>query len=206
MEVKTLIEDLMKLLDLYESTRRSHLSRDTYLWTKKWNPDTKVSDRHVRESLLEHVWTLPVIATYLHPLIDSTIDIWHVLKLLSVHDIWEIIAWEVITFDTNATTDTNELTAATLLLPAYQLERYKEFLEHETLESKFAHSVDRFCATINTLRSNIEAEKERWKINSITIQKVRNKHDPKQKRNKTTWEIHEECMHQFEELWLDSYS
>lgn len=54
----------------------------------EYNPEDKL----VRETLIEHVAILPILATALYPYInDSEVDLGEALIMLAIHDIGELV-------------------------------------------------------------------------------------------------------------------
>ena len=58
------------------------------------NRETGLFMRHV----MEHVGTLPILATYFHGHVTEPVNLGRVLELLAVHDIGEIVVGDESTF------------------------------------------------------------------------------------------------------------
>ena len=57
----------------------------------------------VRESLMEHVGSLPMVATAFFPFIkDEGVDLGDSLIMLAIHDIWELVTGDEMTFTKKA--------------------------------------------------------------------------------------------------------
>lgn len=129
-------------------------------------PDNKfdVENKLIRESLLEHVGTLPILATYLHWCIEQNINLWRVLSMLAIHDIWEIVVWDEICFLKN---DWNkkflEQEEALKLLSPKHHNLYKEFKESITKEAKFAKSIDKISPDFIDLFMDVDKTVIRFK-------------------------------------------
>lgn len=139
------------LFEKYSTERRA--STQPYLWQKinelfpehTYEPE----DNLVRETLMEHVGSLPVIATALYPYIDdSEVDLGEALVMLAVHDIGELIVHDEITFTKQADGKAEEHKAALQLLdPRY----HALYMNLETLGSKsarFAKAIDKITPDI----------------------------------------------------------
>ena len=105
-------------------------------------------DKIVRETLLEHVGCLPIVASYLHTYMDKSVDLGRVLIMLSIHDIGELVTGDEGFFDKQKQISDNEFEAALNLLPEYQKQLFIELEKNETNEAKFANSVDKITPTI----------------------------------------------------------
>ena len=105
-------------------------------------------DNIVRETLLEHVGCLPIVASYLHAYMDKPVDLGRVLIMLSIHDIGELVTGDESFFDKQKSVSNNELEAGLNLLPEYQKKLLIEFEKNQTNDAKFANSVDKITPTI----------------------------------------------------------
>lgn len=105
-------------------------------------PQFDVENISTRESLIEHVWTLPILATYFHWYIDD-IDLGKVLSILAIHDIWELVIGDEIAFTKKVDEWSREESEALKIINPKHHELYKEFLELKTNEAKFAKSIDK---------------------------------------------------------------
>lgn len=147
------VQQLDKLLRLYKNY--SHVTRRTVALDKYTVADASAepTDERVRESLLEHVGSLPVLAAYLYPLLEhkEKIDLGKVLTMLAVHDIGETEVGDE--HPHNKTQDflDSERKKALELLPDDYHPLLNEFEESRTLEAKFAKSVDVFATFLADL-------------------------------------------------------
>jgi putative hydrolases of HD superfamily len=123
----------------------------------KFNFDDKI----IRETLLEHVGCLPIVATYLHQYIDKPIDLGKVLIMLSIHDIGELVVGDETFFNKQKQVNDNEFEAALNLLPEYQKEYFIELEKNQTNEAKFANSVDKLVPSLLELFLGKEATIDR---------------------------------------------
>jgi len=100
----------------------------------------------VRESLIEHVGSLPVVATTIYPYLkDDDIDLGEALVMLAIHDIGELVTGDKITFAKNDDEEEIEQAAAIKLLsPAYHdLYNRIEHAKEGDKTAQFAKSIDK---------------------------------------------------------------
>ncbi len=110
-----------------------------------YHPD----DTLVRETLIEHVGSTPVIATALFPYLnDDHVNIGDSLTMLAIHDIGELITGDEITFTKQASAKEPEYEAGLKLLhPSYH--KLYEDVETKTSKSaKFAKAIDKITPDI----------------------------------------------------------
>ncbi|MBP9686841.1 MAG: HD domain-containing protein [Candidatus Doudnabacteria bacterium] len=84
-----ILNALIKLHKDYALVHRRAISYDKY----KILDITSVDQTRILESLLEHVGSLPVVATFLYPYLEQKekVDLGRTLTMLAIHDIGEII-------------------------------------------------------------------------------------------------------------------
>ncbi len=99
----------------------------------------------IRETLLEHVGCLPVMATYLHPHMDRQVDLGKALTMMAIHDIGELRVGDELTFTKSAEQDTEEFDAAMELLHESHRGLYIEMHRLESNEARFVKSVDKMA-------------------------------------------------------------
>lgn len=125
-----------------------------------WDPD----DLIVRESLLEHVGSLPIVASQLYPYIaDPEVDLGHALALLSIHDIGELTTGDEITFTKQTGKVGNERAEALKLLHPSMHEMYLEVEERRTKTAMFAKAVDKIAPDILDYVTPVELTVKRYK-------------------------------------------
>ena len=116
-----------------------------------------------RENSAEHSWHIAVAAMVLAEYTNAPIDLYHVLKMLLVHDIVEIDAGDTFAFDAVGMADkeAREETAADRLfglLPDDQSHElrglWEEFDARSTPEAKFANLADRLLPVLQNARNN----------------------------------------------------
>ena len=106
------------------------------------------TDVLVRETLMEHVGSTPVVATTLYPYIkDQEVNLGDSLTMLAIHDIGELVTGDEITFTKKAEKELEYQAAIKLLDPCY----HKIYDDAETKNSKsakFAKSIDKITPDI----------------------------------------------------------
>ena len=107
--------------------------------TKEYSPEFEP----IRESLLEHVGMLPVLAMYFYPYCEEEVDIGRVLQILAIHDIGELEIGDESTFTKDHDNNQGEIDAAFKLLDPSQHELYMEFENLETIEAKYAKTIEK---------------------------------------------------------------
>jgi putative hydrolase of HD superfamily len=139
---------------------------------------TILMDRSRRENSAEHSWHIallvPVLAEYST---ESDIDMFHVMKILVIHDLVEIDAGDTYCYDDKGREDQarREQIAADRvfgLLPADQATEFRalwdEFEKRETAESRFANALDR----IQPFLHNYFTDGQTWQANHINSRQV----------------------------------
>ena len=143
---------------------------------KKINRRTYLLDESRTENTAEHSWHIAVAAMLLAPA-HREIDVFHVVKMLLVHDIVEIDAGDTFLYDEAATAakQDREKEAADRLfniLPANQAKEFRalwdEFEERVTPEAKFARGLDRFMP----LMHNYFTQGSTWREHGVTVDEV----------------------------------
>jgi putative hydrolase of HD superfamily len=139
---------------------------------------TILMDRSRRENSAEHSWHIallvPVLAEYSK---DTEIDLFHVMKMLVIHDLVEIDAGDTYCYDDKGREDQfqrEEIAADRIfgLLPADQVAEYRalwdEFEKRETAESRFANALDR----VQPFLHNYFTDGQTWQENNINSRQV----------------------------------
>jgi len=122
-------------------------------------------DKIVRESLLEHVGVLPMLAIELYPYIeDDRVDLGEALKMLAIHDIGELIVGDVSTFKKDTSDYAQEHKAALSLLDPMYHDLYNETEDKKTPTAKFAKSIDKIAPDILDYITDASDTKYRFKV------------------------------------------
>jgi putative hydrolase of HD superfamily len=110
-----------------------------------------IADGSRKENDAEHSWHMALMTILLSEYANEQMDVLKVISMLLIHDIVEIDAGDTYAYDTagNATKRERELAAADRifnLLPEDQAEKMRslwdEFEAYETIEARFAHTMD----------------------------------------------------------------
>jgi putative hydrolase of HD superfamily len=145
---------------------------------------TILMDRSRRENSAEHSWHIallvPVLAEYST---ESDIDMFHVMKILVIHDLVEIDAGDTYCYDDKGREDQTqreEIAADRIfgLLPAEQATEFRalwdEFEKRETAESRFANALDR----VQPFLHNYFTDGQTWQANNIDSRQVHERMRP----------------------------
>lgn len=139
-------------------------------------------DSFIRETLMEHVGSLPILASLLYPYINDTdVDLGRALAMLSIHDIGEIVTGDTNTFLKESDSMEEDAAARKLIHPSL-IYLYDEFQALETKTAKFAKSIDKINPNIVDLLCTTSVTKERslWYAhippNEIVTRKFDSKH------------------------------
>jgi len=162
-------ETLDRIIFLYKgysreyraSTQPFHLEKAKSLIK---NYKYKVDDLLVREPLIEHSGSLPIVATTIYPNInDKNVDLGRALIMLAIHDIGELVSGDEITFTKNGNKTKDEKKEALNLLPKSFHSIYIEMEERQSDTARFAKAVDKMTPDIVDLMTPAEVTIERYK-------------------------------------------
>ena len=151
---------------------------------KKIERQTYLHDGLRKENDAEHSWHLALMALLLGEYANEKIDTLRVMAMVLIHDMVEIDAGDTYAYDKAAhkTKRERELKAAERIfsiLPQDQAEYFRglwdEFEEGETMEAKFAHSLD----NVQPLMLNDASDGLSWRERGIKREQV-------EQRNQTT--------------------
>lgn len=106
-------------------------------------------DALVRETLMEHVGSLPMVATTFYPYLDDeSVNLGDTLTMLAIHDIGELITGDEMTFTKQASAKNPERQAALSLLHPVYHEAYDDVETQTSSSAKFAKAVDKITPDI----------------------------------------------------------
>lgn len=157
------------------------------------------SDR--RENDAEHSWHLAMMTVVLAGYANEPVDVLKVIKMVLIHDIVEIDAGDIFIYDTqkNHCNTTEEQLAAERIfgmLPSPQAEElialWKEFESGETIEARFARTMDR----LEPLLQNHSNNGGTWKEFNVDFDRVFEKKKLMQEGSATLWEFAENLLHE----------
>lgn len=118
----------------------------------------------VRETLMEHVGSLPMVATAMYPNIaDSKVNLGQSLIMLAIHDIGELITGDEMTFTKKPSAKDPERAAALSLLDASYHEIYEDVESRASASAKFAKAIDKITPDILDYLTPIEITVWRYK-------------------------------------------
>jgi len=121
-----------------------------------------ILDTDRRENDAEHSWHLAVMAMVLQEYSNRSIDVFHVIKMLLLHDVVEIDAGDTFLYDeklaeSKLERENDAADRIFALLPDAQCDVFKDlWLEFETgitTEAKFAKSLDRLMPLLHNYYS-----------------------------------------------------
>jgi len=140
-DFKKFLDELEFLFEKYSTTYR--VTTQPYLWqtAHKQFPDHKYhpDDDLVRENLMEHVGSLPVMATAFYPYIDDDeVDLGKSLTMLAIHDIGELITGDEMTFTKGKDAGKAEYKAALEILHPYFHNIYDDAEKKKSTSAKFS--------------------------------------------------------------------
>ncbi len=111
----------------------------------KYHPE----DTIVRETLMEHIGSLPMVATAFYPhLNDESVNLGKTLTMLAIHDIGELIIGDEMTFTKKTNTKNTERAAALSLLHTTYHKAYDEVENQSSTSAKFAKALDKITPDI----------------------------------------------------------
>jgi hypothetical protein len=111
----------------------------------QYNP----ADDLIRETLFEHVGSLPVLATALYPYInDAQVNLGDALVMLAIHDIGELTTGDEVTFTKEEAIKGAEYNAALQLLDPYYHSAYEDVETKASPSAKFAKAIDKITPDI----------------------------------------------------------
>jgi hypothetical protein len=106
-------------------------------------------DTLIRETLMEHIGSLPMVATAFYPYIkDDSVDLGRSLTMLAIHDIGELIMGDEMTFTKKASSKQPEHEAALQLLDPSYHELYEDVESQTSQSAKFAKAIDKITPDI----------------------------------------------------------
>ncbi|MCW1908798.1 MAG: HD domain-containing protein [Candidatus Saccharibacteria bacterium] len=150
-EILKLIDELEFLFKQYSNELRATTQPYYLAQTRKRlkNYTYDPADVLVREKLIEHVGSLPIVAAALFPYIDDpSVDLGQALAMLAIHDIGEVIVGDEITFTKQSASKQSEADAALSLLHSSYHAMYHEVENQTSPTARFAKSIDKITPDI----------------------------------------------------------
>lgn len=122
------------------------------------------ADNLIRETLMEHVGSLLVVATALYPYIqDPEVNLGDSLTMLAIHDIGELTTGDENTFTKQASAADPEYQAGLKLLDPYYHPLYTDVENKTSMSAKFAKAIDKITPDIFDYLTPAETTKVRFK-------------------------------------------
>lgn len=149
--MEEVLEQLEFLFKRYAKERRSNTQPYLLevvrqnLANYEYNPE----DLLIRETLIEHVGSLPIVATALYPHIaEKEVVLGDALTMLAIHDIGELITGDESTFTKQPDKEVEEQKAALSLLDPLYHELYVDMESQTSKSAQFAKSIDKITPDI----------------------------------------------------------
>ncbi len=139
-----------------------------------------ISDQKRLENSAEHSWHLAMYVLILAEYANDKINLLNVLKMVLLHDLVEIYAGDTFVYDEQGAADKAQREAEAAdklfnLLPEDQALAFRkiwdEFEDNQTMDAKFAHSIDR----LQPVMHNCKSDGGSWKRHGIVRSQVENK-------------------------------
>jgi putative hydrolase of HD superfamily len=154
---------------------------------------TYLSDASRKENDAEHAWHMAVMAVLLSEYANEEIDVLKTVTILLIHDLVEIYAGDTYCYDEVAKLDQKEreLQAADKLfsmLPKDLAEKFRsywdDFEAHESMEARFAYTLDHFQPVmLNHATGGLS-----WKENGIGLSQVHGRNELCGIGSQTLWQ------------------
>jgi len=203
MNTKELVQDFLKLQNAYSFTKRALVTADRYSQIAlKGLVDKKDYDNEIlRESLVEHIGHLPILAAYFHPHIEHTdeVDLGRAMVMLSIHDIGETVTGEIFAYHKTEQNNRDEYEAALSVLHPSLHPYIKEFEANETLDAKYAKSMDVLAPNIHEVDMP-KVTVERFKLLNASVQNVIDKKRKYMEWDNVLLEVFDLMMSQYQSI------
>lgn len=160
---------LEEVIDLYQrysnehraSTQPFHLEK---VRKKIKNYKYRYDDLLIREPLIEHIGSLPIVATTIFPHIgDFQVDLGKALIMLAIHDIGELVTGDEMVFTKNKKSSDEEKTGALALLSEQYHSLYLEMETRANPTAMFAKAIDKLTPDVVDLITPAEVTIERYR-------------------------------------------
>lgn len=150
-----LVSDFLELQHNYQFTRRALMTKERFRDVAK-SDNVKGLDMsldELKEPLIEHIGHLPILASYLHEYIEHSaeVNLGRSLIMLSIHDIGETKLGDVFAYTKTNIEEVDDVEVARDMLSSSLLTYFDEYEANETLDAKFAKSVDILAPLIHEI-------------------------------------------------------
>ncbi len=165
-ELDKIIDTICELIKGYSQVYRK--TTQPFVWAdlKSQNGDLEYDPESVliRERLVEHVGSLPIVATTLYPYInDPEVSLGDTLIMLAIHDIGELKVGDEIAFKKNDKSNDLETKEALSMLDPIYHDYYNDIENLSTKTGKFAKAVDKITGDIFDYLTPLEINLKRFK-------------------------------------------
>lgn len=150
-EAEKLLEEVGFLYQKYSDELRATTQPYQLARIRDHIKDYEYDARHaiVRESLIEHIGVLPMLAIAFYPHInDPEVDLGHALIMLAIHDIGELIVGDVSTFKKKKADASLEYEAGISILDPMYHDLYDQVEKKSNPTAQFAKSIDKIAPDI----------------------------------------------------------
>ena len=160
---------------------------------KKIGRQTYIKDGSRKENDAEHSWHLAIMAFVLKEYANEEIDVLRVILMVLVHDIIELDAGDTYAYDEagNTTKRERELKAAERIfhiLPDDQAVYFRglwdEFEEWETMEAKYAHTLD----NLQPMMLNDATNGKSWEEHKVKLSQILQRNAKTASGSETLWQ------------------
>lgn len=203
MTTKELVQDFLKLQNAYSFTKRALVTADRYsqIALKGLVDKKDYGNEILRESLMEHIGHLPVLAAYFHPHIEHSheVNLGRAMVMLSVHDIGETVTGEIFAYHKTEQNNINEYDAAIGLLHPSLHPYIEEYEANETMDAKYAKSMDVLAPNIHEVNMP-KITMERFALLNASAQNVIDKKRKYMKWDSVMLEVFDLLMSQYQTI------
>lgn len=161
--------------------------------TKQIFRQTYLADGSRKENDAEHAWHLAMMAYLLKEYANEPIDIAKTMMMVLIHDLVEIDAGDTYAYDEkgNETKKEREKKAADRIFPILPKEQaqemrvlWEEFEASETMEAKFAHTLD----SLQPLLLNHASKGKSWVEHQVHVNQVLKRNEHTKDGSKQLWD------------------
>ena len=159
---------------------------------KQIGRQTYLADGSRKENDAEHSWHLALMCLLLQEYANTSIDVLRTMSMVLVHDIVEVDAGDTYAYDehANASKKERELAAADrlfALLPSDQAAflrgLWEEFEAGETIEAKFAHTLD----NLQPMMLNDASGGKAWREHQVQLSQIMKRQQVTPYGSETLW-------------------
>lgn len=149
--IQQVLEKIEFLFERYSLERRATTQPYLLSVVNKEMPGYQYNPQNdlIRETLMEHVGSTPIVATALFPYIqDNQVNLGDALTMLAIHDIGELTTHDENTFTKKEDAKNAEYDAAIKILHPYYHKIYDDAENKTSQSAKFAKAIDKITPDI----------------------------------------------------------